>query len=484
MSIRPWVVVEAPDGRGLRRVTIGNDTVGSAWSQRELRRILDRLGYPELDLADPATVCWRGGDSGTWPDRALQRRVTGVLMAAGLLASAVLNGLIGWPDASGAQTFAQRLTGVLFVLSGLVQLAAAVAVFDHWGRRQSRISGAVVLLGVLISLATDSLLVLMWLEETEYTPYMLAFMPLWCWSVWALWLLVRQRAWQGVPHPRTFAAGVFVPAVFTALSLAYSTMFQPAVAPIRLTLKTEFGTARADRTLPFVQIPLKLSVKNTGDFSVHVVIDDLSVYGRTAKYSERGTSTTETWRKSFDENDEEAELHVDQPSFTLISSERFYSPGQVIEGGQEDTLEHVFQIPRSAKYDVLYAMAQITYIKTDRGRIDADEFSKPHPSWKKSEGRFYCSAENPCQPQLVHLARLRSDNNLVDVTRGARYVLAIWAPERTPVYSISSYHFQSKGIIFSQEKRERDRYGVATISAHSEASMAELMKSIPSPSPP
>ncbi|MFF2204618.1 hypothetical protein [Streptomyces sp. NPDC058145] len=483
MSIRPWVVVEAPDGRGLRRVTIGNDTVGSSWSLRELRRMLDRLGYPDLDLADPASVCWRGGDSGTWPDRALRRRVTGALMTAGLLASAVLNGLIGWPDAAGALTFAQRLTGALFVLSGLVQLAAAVAVLDYWGRRQSRVSGAVVLLGVLISLATDSLLILMWREEAEYTPYMLAFMPLWCWSAWALWLLVRQKSWQGVPQPRKFAAGVIVPALLTATSLAYSTMFQPAVAPIRLTLKTEFGTVRADRTLPFVQVPLKLSVKNTGAFSVYVVIDDFTVYGRTAKYSERGTSTTDTWRKSVDEDDEEAELHVDQPVFTVISSGRFYAPGQVIEGGREDVREHVFQIPRSARYDLLYVEAQITYIKTDQGHIDATEFRTPHPSWKKSEGRFYCSAENPCPPQLIYLARVRNGNNLVDVTRGARYVLAIWSPTERPVYSISSYHFQGKGVNFSQEKRELDRYGVATIDAQAEASMAELLKSIPSPQP-
>ncbi|MFC4503247.1 MULTISPECIES: hypothetical protein [Streptomyces] len=135
---------------------MGGEVVGSAWSLGELRRMLSRLGCPEdMDLEDTALVCWRGGDSGTWPDRGWRRRATIVLMAAGLLASTLLNVVIGWPDASGALTFAQRMTGVLFVLSGLVQGVAAVTVFDYWGRRQFGISGAVVLLGVIIALATD-----------------------------------------------------------------------------------------------------------------------------------------------------------------------------------------------------------------------------------------------------------------------------------------------------------------------------------------
>jgi hypothetical protein len=99
MSIRPWVVVEPPDSRGLRRVVVGGETVGHAWSAAGLRRILGRLGHPEdLDLEDPATVCWRGGDSGTWPDRAGRRHAVTVLMVAGLFASMALSAVVGGPD--------------------------------------------------------------------------------------------------------------------------------------------------------------------------------------------------------------------------------------------------------------------------------------------------------------------------------------------------------------------------------------------------
>ncbi|MFE2584166.1 hypothetical protein [Streptomyces sp. NPDC059378] len=485
MSIRPWVVVEAPDARGLRRVTIGGETVGTSWSLRELRKTLDRLGYPDVDVEDPASVCWRGGDSRTWPDRAWRRRTTSVLMMLGLVASAVLNGLIGWPDASGALTFAQRITGALFVLSALVQAAAAISVLDYWGRRQSRFSGAIVLLGVLMSFATDSLLLLMWLEEREYTPYMLAFMPLWCWALWALVLLLREKSWKGVPQPRKFAAGVFVSALLTSLSLAYSTMYQPAVAPMRFALKADFGTARADRARPFVQVPLKLSVKNTGEVSVYVIINDFTVYGRTAKYSEQGELVKKRWKESFDKGTgtgEESELHVDQLEYAKISSGRFYAPGTLLGSGREDTLQHVFEIPRNVPYDLLRVDLQITFMRQDRGRIDVDDFEKPNASWIKGSP-YYCHP-SVCRESLRYHGRVHHNNNLVDVTRRPTYVTAEWSPTGGPMYSISSsYDFAggSGSRDHAEEGRELGRFGVSTVHASSEVSMAELLRSIPSP---
>ncbi|MBC2867343.1 hypothetical protein [Streptomyces mexicanus] len=482
MSIRPWVVVEAPDGRGLRRVTVGGEAVGSAWSLRELRGMLDRLGHGDVDVHDPASVYWRGGDSGTWPDRPWRRRVTGSVVLAGLLASAVLNAVIGWPDASGALTFAQRVTGALFVLSGLVQLAAAVSVLDFWGKRQSAPTGAIVLLGVLIALATDSLLVLLWLDERQYTPYLLAFMPLWCWSVWALRLLLREKPWKGVPQPRKFAAGVFASALFTALSLAYSTLYQPTVAPMHFALKAEFGTARADRRLPFVQVPLKISVKNTGAFSAYIVISDFTVYGRTAQYAGRGSFSGEEWKNSIDKyGEEEAERHVDRLAFSHLSSGRIYEPGTLLESGQEDTREHVFQIPADARYDLLRADLQLTYLRKDRGRIDSEEFDKQRATWRMKKGVPCIS--NDCGDRIVYLGAVRHNNNLVNVTRAAHYVLATWSPMGTPGYSLSCYHLDGKEIDLAEEKKDVARFGVATVKAQTDISLAELLKSVTPPRP-
>ncbi|MEU3844240.1 hypothetical protein AB0E88_29975 [Streptomyces sp. NPDC028635] len=479
MSIRPWVVVEEPDDRGLRRVTVGGSAAGNVWSLRELRRLLDRLGYPDVDVGDPASVCWRGGDSGTWPDRPLGRRTTMAVMMAGLIASGILNAIIGWPDASGALTFAQRITGAVLVLTGLVQWAGAALAPDHWGRRQLRASGGIILLGAVIALATDSLLFLLWLEEKEVTPYLFAFLPLGCWAVWACVLLIREKSWTGLPHPNKFVAGFYATALLSAVSLAYSTLYQPTTAPLRFSLAAEFGRARLDRSLPFVQVPLKLSVKNTGEVSVYVIVSDITVYGRSASYSAQGDASEQEWKESLrDEGEEDAERHVDRLSYRRLSSKRLYEPGDVLEAGQEDTIEHVFQMPRDVPYDLLDVDLQITYMRKDRGRIDVEHFRRPYKSW--SHPRYACRAGDCAgQDTLTYLARVRHDNNLVNVTRAPLYVTAFWSPAAGPVYSVSSFHFTGGYIDFAAEKRELRKFGIATRHATAEISVAELLRFIP-----
>ncbi|MFE2263845.1 DUF308 domain-containing protein [Streptomyces griseosporeus] len=484
MNSRPWVVVEAPDDRGLRRVTVGGSAAGSVWSLRELRKLLARLGHPDVDVEDPASVCWHGEDSATWPDRPLRRRATMAVMAAGLLASGVLSALIGWPDASGALTFAQRIIGAALVLFGVVQIAGAALALDHWGRREYRASGAVVLLGVFIALATDSLLFLLWLEEKEITPYLFAFVPLGCWAVWAFVVLIREKAWKGLPHPGRFVAGFYATALLSAVSLAYSTLYQPATAPLRFSLNAEFGRARQDRSQPYIHVPLKLSVKNTGDVSVYVIVNDVSVYGRKATYSGDVSkeSFVRAWEESLGDNEEEAERHVDRFTFKTLSSTRLYEPGDVLEAGQEDTFVHVFQIPRDVSYDLINVDVQFTYMRKDRGRIDVEHYKKPYQSWRHP--RFACRAvlvdvdQCPADPLTYH-GRVRHNNNLVNVTRAPLYVTAFWAPIGRPVYSLSSFHFTGGRIDEAADKRELKKFGISTRHARAEVSAAELLRFIP-----
>lgn len=478
MSLRPWVVVEAPDRRGLRQVTLGGERVGSAWSSGELRKLLARHGCPQdMDLEDPVSFCWRGGDSGTWPDRPWVRRSVIVVMMTGLLASMVLNAVIGWPDASGALTFAQRISGALFVLSGVVQGAAAIAVLDYWGRGQHKTSGAIVLLGVLIALATDSLLLSMWLEEREFTYYLVVFLPLLFWSLWALILLVREKSWKGIPQPKRFAAGVVATALLTGVSLAYSTMYQPAAAPMHFSLKAEFGKSRADQRLPFVHVPLTLYMKNTGGIPVYIINDIYTVRGRSAQYSETGDLSAE-WRESLGrrgEGEGDAELNVGNIKYTPISSGHFFGPGNWVDVGQEYTLKKVFELPEDALYDTVSVDLQISYLRKDRGKLDVDEFRSPHYSWNVNDPAYYCPPAL-CGEQLIYRGRLRHNNNLVNVTRKPRYVTAIWSPGRRRIISsISSFTFEEVRNDPRENKRELDRYGAAKARANAEVPVAELL---------
>ncbi|MFF7216505.1 hypothetical protein ACFZAU_39245 [Streptomyces sp. NPDC008238] len=401
-------------------------------------------------------------------------------MLVGLLVSMVLNAVIGWPDASGALTFAQRITGVLFVLSGVVLGIAAIAAHDYWGKRHLRASGAIVLLGAIIVLATDVLLLLLWFEEREYTPYLLVYVPALCWSVWALCLLVRQKSWNGMPQPKRFAAGVVATALLTAVSLAYSTMYQPAAAPVYFTLKTEFGKPWEDGKNPFVQVPLTFYMKNTGGIPVYIINDGYTVRGRAASYSQGDENRISEWSDSFGRPgtpDGEAELYVDQLKYTTISSGRFYDSGDSLDVGQVYALKKVFQLPKDVEYDTVTAELQISYIRKDRGRLDVDEFKSPHATWNARDGRYYCDPVL-CGEQLVYRGRVRHNNNLINVTRKPRYVTAVWSPGPRFISSISSlpYDYHRAGD-YEEERRELERYGAAKDRAVSEISVAELLRS-------
>lgn len=402
------------------------------------------------------------------------------LMVAGLFASMVFNVVIGWPDASGALTFSQRITGVLFVLSGVVLGIAAIAALDYWGRRQFRASGAIVLLGTVIVLATDSLLLLLWLEEKEYTRYLLVYLPTFCWSVWALCILVRQKSWKGIPQPKKFAAGVVATALLTAVSLAYSTMYQPAAAPMHFTIEAEFGKAWEDKKLPFVHVPLTLHMKNTGGIPVYIINDIYTVRGRAALYSKGDEDLLEEWRESVGKQgarEGEAELYVDRLKYTTISSGRFYHSGDSLDVGQEYALERVFQLPKDVGYDTLSVALQISYMRKDRGRLDVEEFSSPHPSWNEGDPLYYCEPVI-CGGQLVYRGRVRHNNNLINVTRKPRHVTAVWSPEGRFISSISSLSYKFSGVgDYAEERRELERYGAARARSASEVSVAELLRS-------
>jgi hypothetical protein len=483
MSIHSWVIVEQPDSRGLRKVTINGGVVGSAWSSRELRKILRRLGYPKtMNLEDPKSIYWRGGDSRTWPDHPWRRRGTLVLMIAGMLGSAVMHIAVGWPDAIQAFTFAQRIIGTIFVLAGLLQCAAIIAVLDYWGKRQLKPSGAISLLGAFIALATSITLVFMWLEETEYTPYLLVFAPLCLWSLWALFLLIREKAWQATPHPKKFAAGVTATALLTAVSIAYSTMYQPTAAPIRFILKAEFGTPEASPDFQYVTVPLKLYVKNDGGIAVYIVNDDYTVWGTPIKHSAKGDGL-KRWKTDTEEGGyaAEAKRYVREGKADVVSSGHFHELGNLLEPGEEHSSEEAVTLPMNARYDELEATLDIEYIRRDRGRLE-EEFQVPVGySWDDSDKRYYCPPKD-CGEYVVYHGQVRHNNNMVNVTRRSRYLAAFWGPEYGFNGFISSFDSEKRtldiyqGIDDAEIAREADSYGMGHAYTNSIVPASKLLR--------
>jgi hypothetical protein len=483
MRSRPKVVVvEPPDSRGLRDISIGGTKVGSAWSLRDLRKVLARLGYPrDMDVEDRASVCWREADSGTWPDRVWWRRTTIALMMGGLLGSMTLLAVVGSPDAVGALTFAGRMTGILLILLGGVEGLAALAVLDYWRKRQLRFSGAVVLIGALIALAFNSLLLILWLQEKEYTRYLFAYFPLWCWSLWALSLLIRQKAWRGTPHPKQFAAGVAATTLLAAVNLSYSAVYQPISAPVLFSLKAEFGAPRTDTELGIVHLPLVLHVKNTGKVPAYIIGDHYSVYGVRADFSDGSEGLRDRWRAM--EEGRDVGIFSGIPEIYTISAGLFYGPGAWLEPGEEHSAKKLVQLPRSARYDAIRADVAIEFMRKDRGKVDAEEFIVAHPSWRN--GPFYCPPDD-CPEYVAYRARLRHNNNMINVTRRPVYVTSLWGvtprESRSAAFISSSPDFNPETVerkFYAQKenKRERERYGVTSVDAQAVVPFVELRNS-------
>ncbi|MEV4684070.1 hypothetical protein [Streptomyces kurssanovii] len=480
---KPKVVVQPPDGRGLREVTMGGRTVGSAWSLRGLRKVLRRLGHPEdVDVEDRSLIVWLGGDSGTWPARTGRRHATIALMVAGLLGSMALLIVVGMPDAIGALTFAGRVTGFLFAFAGVVQGVAALAVLDYWGRRKLTLSGALILLGVSIALVTNGLLLFMWLEEREYTPYVLTYLPLTGWSLWALQLLLRERAWEGIPYPKQFAAGVTATTLLATFNLAYSALYQPTSAPVLFDLEVKFGTPQSDTKRPIIHLPVTFRARNSGKVPAYITSDGYGIYGASAKHASDGSGLLE-WRKLLDAKMDGSRVgrYEKSPTRETISAARFYGPGNWLEPGEQYVKERVVQLPRSATYDVIEADLTMTIMRKDRGRID-DEFSVPHYSWRPKDKQFYCPPFE-CDEHIINRGRVLHNNNMINVTRRPRYVVSYygWTGSSAEIQSYVLSHEPREALHLKRDaaeenQRERERYGVALTRATAAVPFAQVLK--------
>lgn len=63
------VIVFPPSERGGRRVQVDNETLGTAFSLRDLTAFLQRAGLKgmdELDVAESPVIEWRGGGPEEW----------------------------------------------------------------------------------------------------------------------------------------------------------------------------------------------------------------------------------------------------------------------------------------------------------------------------------------------------------------------------------------------------------------------------------
>lgn len=456
----PRVVVERPDSRGLRQVRLGGEVVGAAWSLRDLRRILVRKGFPEdVDLDDRALVSWREVGSDTWPDRQRSRRVTAAVMATGLVASAAFLNIVGGEDAFSALTFASRVTAVLLILAGDLQLLAALAVKDYWGKRTVAYSGLLILIGVFIALVVHVTLVILWFEEREFTPWVFGYMPLAVWSLWAVWTVAREKAWRGIPHPKRVAAGVVATALLAGTNFAYSAAYQPYAAQVQMTFNAKFGKPELDPREPVIHVPVTFSLHNTGKVSFNVIASVFWVSGRTSEFT--GDAKELTGTKEDVELGTDSELYAGLPESRVLATGLIVDPGDWFDPGTGQVEDVVVQVPKGAAYESLAVDGHVTVLRKDRGRVD-DAFMEPRYSWVEGETDMVECPEE-CGDYVFYIGRLTHNNNIINVTRKERYVVAIrLLGEDSDMYAEVS-PLNAQGKVSGWNLEPEDTYGVATV---------------------
>ncbi|MCG7204435.1 hypothetical protein [Streptomyces arenae] len=389
MSNHPLVVVEAPDDRGLRAVQMRGETVGRVWSRRGLERLMRRVAPRELDLDDPAWVRWLA-DPSYWPDRRWRRRGTGVLMALGLLASAAALFYVGITDAFNALAYGGRVMGVAFLTGALVEAVAILAVCDYWGKRVLRYSGAAVLVGVGTVTVTNLIFLITQIQGRSYTPFLWLWITLVLWAAWAFWVLTRQKAWQGVPHPKGVALSVVVSGIVGIASLAYSQMYVPYSMPVKIPFRISFGDPTVSADGASLHVPAHIEFRNTGSVRIYVVGTMWAVNGWPAKFTEKGVSD-ETWKSDAWDYGEGLK-HVSYSPSHMLGTGKFGDPGNRLDPGVDLSQDFVVDVPLRSGLGRVEIDATASFIRADRGKLGNSYGDSCAPSWDLESGKHLVDA--------------------------------------------------------------------------------------------
>lgn len=397
---QPQVVVHAPDGRGLREVSVGGVSAGRAWSTRDLRRVLRRAGLSaDIDLHHPGKVRWRA-DAALWPDCTWQRRATACLMALGIVTSAAVLFRVGLSDALRALTFGGRVMGVVFLAGALLEMAAAAAVVDYWGKRTVRYSGPCVVLGVVIATVTSAMLLVLQWEAGYFHGWFWLWIALVVWSGWAVWELSRQKAWRGVPHPRSFAVGLALSALVGAASTAYSSMYSPYVAPPKVPFNVSFGKPTLNAAHSTLYVPAHFTFRNEGSVSIFVIGTLWKATMWPSTFTAKGTDFGTVRNELGDGWDTHRHESFQAPS-RMLGAGQISSPGDRLDPGDDFSTNVVIEVPKT-RDGRLELFAITSFIRADRGKLansykDSLEYSwnthsaaKEHqwdaPSWLAEKG--------------------------------------------------------------------------------------------------
>ncbi|MGW7044194.1 hypothetical protein ACWGDT_16070 [Streptomyces avermitilis] len=316
-------------------------------------------------------------------DRKFKRiRVFAILTGVGLSCGAIELGALGAIDASTAVTFGGRITGVTFLFSSLLALAAIFAMFAYSSNsREPSYSGVVILVGVAIIGLTNLGLLVLQIEGGDYTPYLWLWISLASWSCWTLFMLRRRGVWRRIPQPKKFAVGVLLTGFLAVANFAYTQIYKPYTQPGKLELTTSFGKPSVTPDGKSVALPLHIHMANDGDVSLYIAGSLYQVTARKAHPSK--ARTTKDWLRDIDESQRDLRRDVNVEGYDLIQSGPVVGPGDWYDPGDSSTDTKIIEVPLGSTYDVLLARSEAIILRKDKVTLSADYRYSGTSSWGK-----------------------------------------------------------------------------------------------------
>ncbi|MBY8845584.1 hypothetical protein [Streptomyces sp. SP2-10] len=307
-------------------------------------------------------------------------------MVLGLLVSAVVLFRLGLSDALRALTFGGRVMGAVFLASAVVEVVAAGAVFDFWGRRVTRYAGQAVLLGVSIVTVTSLVLLVLQWEGGYLASWFWLWMGLVAWAVCAVWIVAREKVWQGVPHPRSFATGVALSALIGSASVTYSAMYVPYVAPPKVPFMVSFGKPVLNPDRKRMYVPAHFTFRNEGSVSIFVIGTLWSAQLWPSAFRPQGTERKE-WRQElgdgWDTNRHE-EFNTDP---RLLAAGQISDAGSRLDPGDDFSKDAVVEVPLEAGQGRVELSASVSFIRADRCKLANSYAESIERSWNPDSPR-------------------------------------------------------------------------------------------------
>jgi hypothetical protein len=412
-------------------------------------------------------------------------------MALGLLASAGVLFYVGMTDAFNALAYGGRVVGAIFIAAALMELVATVAVFDYWGKRALRYSGAAILVGVGTVMVTNLMFLITQIQGREYTPFLLLWIALGLWTGWSLWALTRQKVWKGIPHPKGIALSVVLSGVIGLASLAYSQMYVPYSTPVKIPFSVSFGNATLSADGAALHVPVHVEFHNAGSVRIYVVGTMWTGKGWPTRFTEKGTGVN-TGKQELWSGYDETLRHVIYSSSHLLGAGRFAQPGDRLDPGDDLAHDFVVDVPLRSGLGRIEVDSTASYIRADRGKLGNSYADSGEPSWSAKSGneRHLWDAPswvaNPGDDFYRYYSKIYHSSQMLNLTRAMDYATAWWVfpkwqkgddfaqGDTDPRLKVSISRDRDGKEVLSDS--EQEPYGMKTESRWAEISIDQLLK--------